>query len=74
MQENSWNIERTKYKVFRHCETKDFQRKLMKSRSYAKDVSIPEFVWNTEGVLYEYFQRCETKSFQLKSLICRCYA
>ena len=45
---------------FRHCETKDFQRKLVLSPSYAKDVSIPEFIWNAEGVPNEFFRRCET--------------
>ena len=49
------NIERTMYKFFRHCQTKGFQRKLVISPSFAKDVSIPEFIWNTEGFPYENF-------------------
>ena len=61
MPELFWNIERTMYKVSRHCETKDFQRKLVISPSYAKDISILEFIWNTEGVPYEIFRYCETK-------------
>ena len=68
------NIERTMYKFFRHCETKDFQRNLLISSSYAKDISIPEFIWNTERVSYKFFRRCETKIFQLKLVICRSYA
>ena len=55
MPEIFWNIERSMYKVFQHCETKDFQRKVEISPSYAKDVSILEFIWNTEGVPYEIF-------------------
>ena len=55
MQENSWNIERTKYQVIRHCETKDFQRKLVISPSYRKDVSMLEFIWNTEGSPTKFF-------------------
>ena len=61
MPENFWNIERTIYKVFQHCEKKDFQRIVVISPSYAKDVSILEFIWNTEGVPYEIFRYCETK-------------
>ena len=68
------NIERTMYNDFRHCETKDFQQKLVISPSYAKDVSIPEFFRNTEGVPYENFWRFEAKFFQLKIVICRSYA
>ena len=69
MQENSWNIERTKYKVFQHCETKVFQRKVVISPSYAKDVSIVETIWNTERVPFKNFQRCETKFFQLNLVL-----
>ena len=61
-----FETERTMYKVFRHSETKDFQRKLLISRSYAKNVLIPEFIWNTEGVPYEFFQRCETNIFWIE--------
>ena len=68
------NIERTMYKVSRHCETKDFEQKLMISPSYAKDVSLPEFFWNTEGVPYGVFRRCETKIFQMNLVMCRSYA
>ena len=45
MPEIFWNIERTIYKVFHYCEKKDFQRKVVISPSYAKDVSILEFIW-----------------------------
>ena len=74
MPELFWNIERTMYKVSRHCETKDFQRNLVISPFFTKDVSIPEFIWNTEGVPYDVFRRCETKIFQLELVICRSYA
>ena len=74
MPESFSNIERTLYKIFLHCETKYFQRKLVISSSYSKDVSIPEFIWNTEGVPYEVFRRCETKIFQLDLVICPSYA
>ena len=56
------NIEGTIYKVFQHCEKKDFQRSLVISPSYAKNVSIPEIFWNKGGFPYEIFQYCETKT------------
>ena len=57
---------------FRHCETKDFQRKLVVFPSYAKDFSIPEFNWNTEGVPDEIFRRCETIFFEISDMPFSC--
>ena len=56
------NIEGTIYNVFQHCEKEDFQRSLVISPSYAKNVSIPEIFWNKGGFPYEIFQLCETKT------------
>ena len=66
MPENFWNIERTIYKVFQHCLKKDFQRKVVISPSYAKDVSILEIMWNTKGVPYEIFRYQEKKFLKKK--------
>ena len=63
-----WNTKGFPYEFFRHCETKNFQRKVMISLSYAKNFSIPEIFWNTEVFSNEFFWYWD-KKFWTKSCI-----
>ena len=58
------------YEIFRHCETKNFRRKILILPPLVQTFSIPEIneTLKDSPPPYENFRHCETKTFWQKML------
>ena len=63
-----WKHRRLPLRIFRHCETKNIEQRIVRSPSYAKIFSIPEIFWNIEWFPHKIWH-CETKNFRWKIVI-----
>ena len=54
---------RDAHEIFRHCETKNFRRKLVISPIMHKNFSVPQIFWNIEGMPTKFFGTVRQKIF-----------
>ena len=60
---------RDAHKIFRHCETKIFRRKIVIPPIVHKNFSIPQFFKKIQGMLKKFFGRKRQKNFRQKTVI-----